>query len=200
VAEWFKAHAWKACGRETVSRVRISPHPFVVQSLTPVSASGGFSGGKGWWEGLRIQPVRDSPWATARRPVLRFCSIARWASTSGCWYTFTIVSGDRHPHDAWRVPGDCRSFYVSISCKDRRTAPEHRQVDAHNLVLFAGNSRSYSLALDQDSPGSSPGGATDFADGAASHWRSGAVHVKLGPRRLVGRRSCSSDPCPRRSR
>src|SRR5687768_6178557 len=27
VAEWLKAHAWKACGRATVSRVRISPHP-----------------------------------------------------------------------------------------------------------------------------------------------------------------------------
>src|SRR5688572_25654025 len=28
VAEWLKAHAWKACGRATVSRVRISPHPY----------------------------------------------------------------------------------------------------------------------------------------------------------------------------
>src|SRR5687767_15128131 len=28
VAEWLKAHAWKACGRATVSRVRISPHPW----------------------------------------------------------------------------------------------------------------------------------------------------------------------------
>ena len=27
VAEWLKAHAWKACGRESVSRVRISPSP-----------------------------------------------------------------------------------------------------------------------------------------------------------------------------
>jgi hypothetical protein len=27
VAEWFKAHAWKACIRETVSRVRIPPPP-----------------------------------------------------------------------------------------------------------------------------------------------------------------------------
>jgi hypothetical protein len=27
VAEWLKAHAWKACIRETVSRVRIPPHP-----------------------------------------------------------------------------------------------------------------------------------------------------------------------------
>src|SRR4051794_12291885 len=27
VAEWFKAHAWKACGLERVSRVRISPRP-----------------------------------------------------------------------------------------------------------------------------------------------------------------------------
>ena len=31
VAEWLKAHAWKACKRETVSRVRIplSP-PFII--------------------------------------------------------------------------------------------------------------------------------------------------------------------------
>lgn len=27
VAEWSKAHAWKACIRETVSRVRIPPFP-----------------------------------------------------------------------------------------------------------------------------------------------------------------------------
>ena len=27
VAEWFKAHAWKACGVARLSRVRISPHP-----------------------------------------------------------------------------------------------------------------------------------------------------------------------------
>ena len=27
VAEWLKAHAWKACKRETVSRVRIPLSP-----------------------------------------------------------------------------------------------------------------------------------------------------------------------------
>jgi hypothetical protein len=27
VAEWLKAHAWKVCIRETVSRVRIPPCP-----------------------------------------------------------------------------------------------------------------------------------------------------------------------------
>ena len=27
VAEWLKAHAWKACLRETVTRVRIPPSP-----------------------------------------------------------------------------------------------------------------------------------------------------------------------------
>jgi hypothetical protein len=27
VAEWLKAHAWKVCMRETVSRVRIPPPP-----------------------------------------------------------------------------------------------------------------------------------------------------------------------------
>ncbi len=34
VAEWLKAHAWKACGRATVSRVRISPHPLTPSELT----------------------------------------------------------------------------------------------------------------------------------------------------------------------
>ena len=29
VAEWFKAHAWKACWRESVSGVRIPPHPLL---------------------------------------------------------------------------------------------------------------------------------------------------------------------------
>ena len=28
VSEWLKEHAWKACIRETVSRVRIPPSPF----------------------------------------------------------------------------------------------------------------------------------------------------------------------------
>jgi hypothetical protein len=27
VAEWFKAHAWKACGGASLSRVRIPPCP-----------------------------------------------------------------------------------------------------------------------------------------------------------------------------
>src|SRR5579862_3659695 len=30
VAEWFKAHAWKACGGESLSRVRISPRPWSI--------------------------------------------------------------------------------------------------------------------------------------------------------------------------
>ncbi len=33
VAEWFKAHAWKACGLERVSRVRISPHPLRCRAI-----------------------------------------------------------------------------------------------------------------------------------------------------------------------
>ena len=32
VAEWLKAHAWKVCMRETVSRVRIPPPPPVNRS------------------------------------------------------------------------------------------------------------------------------------------------------------------------
>ena len=38
VAEWLKAHAWKACGRETVSWVRIPPCPPTVKEY-----QGGFS-------------------------------------------------------------------------------------------------------------------------------------------------------------
>jgi hypothetical protein len=34
VAEWFKAHAWKACVRESVPRVRISPHPYAPFDVT----------------------------------------------------------------------------------------------------------------------------------------------------------------------
>ena len=35
VAEWLKAHAWKACKQVTVSRVRIplSPPPFVLMLI-----------------------------------------------------------------------------------------------------------------------------------------------------------------------
>ncbi len=34
VAEWLKAHAWKACRRETVSRVRIPlPPPIISMNL-----------------------------------------------------------------------------------------------------------------------------------------------------------------------
>src|SRR5436190_21053738 len=41
-AEWFKAHAWKACIRETVSRVRIPPPPpvsIINQQLTCYSVA-----------------------------------------------------------------------------------------------------------------------------------------------------------------
>ncbi len=37
VAEWLKAHAWKVCIRETVSRVRIPPPPplvFYIKTIT----------------------------------------------------------------------------------------------------------------------------------------------------------------------
>ena len=40
VAEWSKAHAWNACRRGTVSRVRIPPHP----PHTLLSVLLGFSG------------------------------------------------------------------------------------------------------------------------------------------------------------
>ncbi len=33
VAEWFKAHAWKACVLETVPRVRISLRPYYTVTL-----------------------------------------------------------------------------------------------------------------------------------------------------------------------
>src|SRR3954463_8913887 len=42
VAEWLKAHAWKACARETVSRVRISPHPLQIRRLSPLHGAGFF--------------------------------------------------------------------------------------------------------------------------------------------------------------
>jgi hypothetical protein len=35
VAEWFKAHAWKACGGATHSRVRIPPCPLRANNLQP---------------------------------------------------------------------------------------------------------------------------------------------------------------------
>ena len=38
VAEWLKAHAWKVCMRETVSRVRIPPPP-PAKPQQPVSAA-----------------------------------------------------------------------------------------------------------------------------------------------------------------
>ena len=40
VAEWLKAHAWKACGRESVSRVRISPSPPFISRCSHFSYSG----------------------------------------------------------------------------------------------------------------------------------------------------------------
>ena len=43
VAEWLKAHAWKACKRETVSRVRIPLSPplqkrLILHTLTQILA------------------------------------------------------------------------------------------------------------------------------------------------------------------
>ena len=40
VAEWLKAHAWKVCIRETVSRVRIPPPPPFNVSPTSIPAQG----------------------------------------------------------------------------------------------------------------------------------------------------------------
>ena len=39
VAEWFKAHAWKACVRESVPRVRISPHPYAPFDVTTLGGA-----------------------------------------------------------------------------------------------------------------------------------------------------------------
>ena len=36
VAEWLKAHAWKACKRETVSGVRIPSSPPITNPLNSV--------------------------------------------------------------------------------------------------------------------------------------------------------------------
>ena len=37
VAEWFKAHAWKVCLRETVTWVRIPPRPLTDPSSSPLT-------------------------------------------------------------------------------------------------------------------------------------------------------------------
>ena len=68
VAEWLKAHAWKACIRETVSRVRIP--------LSPPDLSGGF------YQAFHPEPATEEPsqfiegfavgpWVTAERT--RWC-------------------------------------------------------------------------------------------------------------------------------
>ena len=43
VAEWSKAHAWKVCRRETVSRVRIPVSPPVIPGSTGVTDPTRFS-------------------------------------------------------------------------------------------------------------------------------------------------------------
>ena len=47
VAEWFKAHAWKACVRESVPRVRISPHPSAPPNVVTSGGAGMFPGETG---------------------------------------------------------------------------------------------------------------------------------------------------------
>lgn len=67
MAEWLKAHAWKACVRETVPWVRIPLSPPLRQmaiSLNKISNLGG--------RGIDVSPMEPpnvSPTATAMNPV-----------------------------------------------------------------------------------------------------------------------------------
>ena len=53
MAEWLKAHAWKACKRETVSRVRIPLSPPQLYDNINESKGGTMSG----WEILAVVAI-----------------------------------------------------------------------------------------------------------------------------------------------
>src|SRR5215472_1074653 len=56
VAEWLKAHAWKACIRETVSWVRIPPSPPVKLKLFGIFSI------------ISILPITQNPYSHRRSP------------------------------------------------------------------------------------------------------------------------------------
>ena len=66
VAEWFKAHAWKACVRESVPWVRIPPHPYAPFDV-PTSGGALFSRQIGRCCPFLLS-VRREPLANVQRP------------------------------------------------------------------------------------------------------------------------------------
>jgi hypothetical protein len=64
VAEWFKAHAWNACIRESVSRVRIPPLPpvFVATADPPRDyPEAAFSSRQQWAVTVRLGSSTSAP-------------------------------------------------------------------------------------------------------------------------------------------
>src|SRR6185503_872399 len=73
VAEWFKAHAWKACGVERLSRVRISPRPYTTNRRYDSdrdSAQGIRSGNGDHPTRARARPVGQGTMEAAREVIL----------------------------------------------------------------------------------------------------------------------------------
>jgi hypothetical protein len=84
VAEWLKAHAWKACLRVTVTRVRIPLPPPVPKSLI-------YNNKIGFWQSESVRdsgPLADNPASRRSRrdgfePTLG--GLQRFRLSSGCW-------------------------------------------------------------------------------------------------------------------
>ena len=77
VAEWLKAHAWKACGLERVSRVRISPHPYLIAGNYAGLASREFGRPIHWRYGFLMDYAGDEPAAKTWRFVNASRRLAR---------------------------------------------------------------------------------------------------------------------------
>ena len=102
VAEWLKAHAWKACGRETVSRVRISPHPLSLRVVAPQSVRV-FNRGSAAKCRSRLCHARRPPSRTARLTPRRTApsipsGIGAKTALLGCGPKRKPPSGELRPH------------------------------------------------------------------------------------------------------
>ncbi len=107
VAEWLKAHAWKVCIRETVSRVRIPlPPPVNVQISQPIQS--------GLYPGASCRPRPAPSAAAARRKPIRASAYRR---RGVCTLTAQTVNARFEKRErAWDSP--------SISMCRRRAWPQ----------------------------------------------------------------------------
>ncbi len=146
VAERSKAHAWKVCIRETVSRVRIPPSPpttivfvgvFVSNWLTPINQPTAFHRGLDSWArcyGCKTRVARSHAWMSCSwAPVLKkLLKLKEWLTVPNAARHLTILFGG------------CFGGGRSAACPRRAPntlSPLCELRLRHNIGKFAGTER-----------------------------------------------------------